>query len=253
MDQAGRTVVLPSSPARIVSLVPSATQTLMALGAVGRLAGRTDYDTASAVVGLPSVGGGLHPSGEVLLSLEPDLVVRFAGETDPETPARLDGLGIPHLAVRPDRIDDVREMIRLLGRVVGREGRAREILARQDAVLDSLRARTDGLAPVPVAFLVGGDPPWVAGAGTYIHELMALAGGENVFADLDRRYGGVGPEALLARSPEVILVVEGTALDDRLVGDADVRELPPLVRLPGPRLDDAARAVALALRPELRW
>src|SRR5690606_182581 len=138
VDASGRTVTLPRAASRIVSLVPSATLTLHALGAADRLVGRTDYDTESWAADLPSVGGGLDPDLETIVALRPDLVVRFAGEQDPRTPARLDDLGIPHVAVRPDRVDDVYRTVEILGRgrpiVLRSEEHASELQSRENLV-----------------------------------------------------------------------------------------------------------------------
>ncbi|MGD2067106.1 MAG: helical backbone metal receptor [Gemmatimonadota bacterium] len=249
-DAEGRTVVLDGRPDRVLSLVPSATATLVALGARDRLVGRTDFDTASVLAGLPSVGGGLRPSLEAVVSRRPDLVIRFAGESDRTTPARLDEAGIPHLAVRPESLHDVRVMIVTLGRLVGKEAAADSILAVHRRTLDSIRARTAGLPPVRAAFALGGTPPYVAGATTFVGELIEAAGGTNVFADLDRPWAGVSPEVLVDRAPRVLLVLEGADLDPRIVRGSDVREVPAFVQLPGPHLDRAALAIARALRPD---
>lgn len=250
VDHAGSTVVLDELPARIVSLVPSATETILALGAGDRLVARTDFDTAAAVADLPSVGGGLHPSREVLLSLEPDLVVRFAGPTDPETTSRLDDAGIPHVAVRPERIDDVRDMIALLGTVTGAVEAADSILLEQTRALDRIAARL-GNAPRPaVAFLVGSSPPWAAGGASFLGDLVERAGGRNVFSDLGRAYASVSPEAIRQRDPDVILVVRGTEVDPRLRAASRVAEVPSVVQRPGPRLHEAVLALGRVLHPE---
>ncbi|MGW8265204.1 MAG: ABC transporter substrate-binding protein, partial [Longimicrobiales bacterium] len=78
-DVSGKTLALGEPPRRIVSLVPSASEILLSLGAFDRIVGRTDFDTAAVFRSLPSVGGGLHPNMEAILALEPDLVIRFAG------------------------------------------------------------------------------------------------------------------------------------------------------------------------------
>lgn len=250
VDHLGRTVVLEDIPGRIVSLVPSATETLVALGRADRLVARTDFDTAAAVAHLPSVGGGLHPSREVLLSLDPDLVVRFAGPTDPETASRLDDAEIPHLAVRPERIVDIRDMIALLGTVTGAEEAADSILAEQTRTLDRIAERI-GDAPRPeVAFLVGSSPPWAAGGTSFLGELVERAGGRNVFTDLGRPYASVSLEAIRREAPDVILVVGGTEVDPRLHETSRVARLPALVQRPGPRLQEAALAVARVLHPQ---
>jgi len=250
VDHAGHTLELDRPPERIVSLVPSATETLVALGRRDRLVARTDFDTATALADLPSVGGGLHPSREVLLSLDPDLVLRFAGPTDPETASRLDAAGIPHLAVRPERIADVRDMIALLGTVTGAGEAADSILAEQTRTLDRIAERI-GNGPSPeVAFLVGSSPPWAAGGASFLGDLVERAGGRNVFADLDRPYASVSPESIRKRAPDVLLVVRGTEVDARLREVSRVAEVSPVVQRPGPRLHEAVLAIARALHPE---
>ena len=132
MDDAGSEIELSAPSLRILSLVPSATEILLALGQEARLVGRTDYDTEDPVAHLPSVRGGLRPSIERIVALDPDLVIRFRAESDPATPRRLDANGIAHATIRPDRIEDIGRIIRLLGTMVGEEARA-----------DSLRRATE--------------------------------------------------------------------------------------------------------------
>lgn len=248
-DASGRTVTLREPARRIVSLVPSATRTLVELGAVDRLVGRTRYDTAPPrVAALPSVGGGLRPSLEALVELRPDLVIRFAAEADLRTPRRLDELGIAHFAVEPETIDDVRRTVRRLGVLVGRTGAADSLVRRLDAGLRRVRDAVDTLPRIPAAYVLGGEPPRVAGPGTFIDELLGVAGARNVFGDAPAGYPQVSPEAFLARSPRVIVVPDGASAPD--VPGARLERVPgSLVEDPGPGLHRAARALARALHP----
>lgn len=232
---------------RVVSLVPSATETILALGAGDALVARTDFDTASALQRLPSVGGGLHPSREALLSLRPDLVVTFEAASDPETPAFLDRIGVAHLSVRPESVAEVREMIRALGDALGRRASADSLDRALGAELQRVRDRVAGHPPVRAAYLLGGTPPWVAGPGSLPADLIRLAGGVNVFDDVGRRYAPVDPETLVGRDIDVLLAGPGTRLDPRLREGLLVRRVSPAVELPGPRLAEAARSVAEAL------
>lgn len=240
------------APRRIVSLVPSVTRMIVELGAGHRLVGRTDYDTAPPLDTLPSVGGGLNPSLERLVSLRPDLVVRFQSDTDVETPARLDEIGIAHLAVRADTIADVRSVVRRLGRLLDETARADSLIGVLDRELERVREATVGRTPVRAAFVLGGTPPWVAGPHTFVDELITLAGGVNAFADLERPYAGVSPEVFRARDIDVILLGPGTDLPDALVGDTRVARLTAEIELPGLDLYRAAWAVAAALHEDLR-
>ena len=248
-DASGRTVVFPEFPTRIVSLIPSASLTLEALGAGNLLVGRTDYDTTASLAHLPSVGAGLHPSLESLVFLEPDLVIRFAGATDSSTPARLDGMGIPHIGIRPDGIADVRMIIRMLGQVTGRDESADSILADLDEGLADIRRRIEGRPPVRVAYVLGGTPPWVVGAETYIGELLELAGGTNVFEDLGALYGPVSLEEFLVREIDLVLTPEGGEIT-LPTSELILRRVSPDLEIPGPHLARSARELAAILHPE---
>jgi iron complex transport system substrate-binding protein len=198
---------------------------------------------------VPSVGGGLEPNLEVLLSLEPDMVIRFEGPTDRRTPEELDRLNIPHFAVRPDGIADARRIITELGDMIGRRRGADSLVAAIDGALESVQATASAFPPVRVAFVMGGSPPMVAGPGTFIHELIRIAGGVNVFADLSDLYASVSPEELISRRADVLLVLPGTELDARLTRGVRVARVGEGVNIPGPNLGDAAFQVARALHP----
>jgi len=249
VDAAGQTLTLDRPPDRIISLVPSASLVLLALDAGTRLVGRTDFDTAQALAYLPSVGGGLNPNLEAVLALNPDLVIRFAGESDPTTPERLEDLDIPHLAVRPDGLDDIRRTIHQLGMVTGQLRVADSILSAMDLQLDSLRSRLADRPRVRVAYLLGGSPPWVAGPGSYLHQLLELAGARNVFSDLKSLYGPVNTEVFLVREMDLILVPQGS---DFGIPETSVpiRRASPALEIPGPDLARQAWALAKIIHPE---
>jgi len=247
-DATGSSLIFQEAPARILSLVPSATRTLQAVGAQGFLVGRTEYDTDSSLAHLPSVGGGLDPSLETLVALEPDLVIRFAGESDSSTPNRLDDMGIRHMAVRLDRLADVRTLVGDLGSITGMPGPAGMLVAEMDTILADIQARVRELPRVRVAYILGGTPPWVAGPDTFIHELLAIAGGENVFSDLEALYGPVSLEEFLVRDIDLLLAPEGAEVLIPATTAPLVR-VPPTLELPGPDLAEAARNLAEILHP----
>lgn len=247
-DAAGTRHTFEEAPRRIVSLVPSATEALLAMAEADNLVGRTDYDRMPEIEGLPSVGGGLQPNLEILVSLDLDLVIRFAGESDLATAERLTDLAIPHFAVQPDGIEDVLTIIRDLGLIIGKEDAAAELLGEIGNALEGVSRRVAGLPEPRVAYLLGGDPPWVAGSGTYIDELISAAGGDNVFDDLGPLYASVSVEALLDRGLDLILVSEGLTPPTAL-GHLPSAELPPSVEIPGPRLGQAATDIARLLHP----
>jgi len=244
VDATGRELSLSGPASRIISLVPSATQTLRALGADTLLVGRTDFDTQDWLAHLPSVGGGLEPKLEEILSLRPDLVILFAGEQDARTPGRLDDLGIPHIAIRPDGIADVYASAILLGAVTGRAQAASDLVDEIQAGLEELRLAVAPLPRLRVLYVLGGSPPWVAGPGTFIDEILALVGGDNVFADLNTLYGSVSPEEIRARRIDVVLVSDVSQFDPSLSPAARIAEVGSALEIPGPGVVDAAWRVA---------
>lgn len=251
VDQNGDTLRLPARPRRIVALVPAINEILLDLGARDRVVGRTRYDSAPELMELPSVGDGLGPDLEALIALAPDLVIRFGGPTDTDTPAQLDRLGIRHLAVRPDRIQDIRTLHVLLGDLTDTEARAAELVAGLDASLDSVADAVRGLVPKRVSYLLGARPPWAAGPETYIGELVELAGGDLRPDNLPPLYTQISPEALIAAQLDVILVSGEDSLDPRLAEGRRVESVPQWVEIPGPDLRRAAWFIARVLHPEL--
>lgn len=229
---------------RIISLVPSATTTIRAIGAADLLVGRTDFDTDAWVRDRPSVGGGLDPNLEAIVALSPDLVIRFAGGQDPRTAARLDELGIEHLAVRPDVVDDIYEMTRLIGQATGRAAAADSLVASLRAGLAELAHAVADWPRLRVAYVLGGSPPWVTGPGTYIDEVITLAGADNAFGDLEPLYSAVSPEEFRTRDIDVVLVAVRGNFDESLTPGARIEEIGGALDLPGPGLVDAARNLA---------
>jgi iron complex transport system substrate-binding protein len=249
-DASGRVVRFDRPPTRVLSLVPAVTQMLVELGAGDALVGRTNYDTLAVVRALPSVGGGLQPDLERLLTLRPELVIRFEGAQDPVTGAALDERSIPHLAVRPDRIEDVRTIVRQMGQVMGLIAAADALVADLDRQLEDVRTRVAGAERTRVAYVLGGTPPWVAGPETFIADLLYVAGGENVFADLDRLYGSVSLEELVTRDVNLFIVRRGTVVNPRLRDRAPVVEVSQDVESPGTALGRSALELAQVLHPD---
>jgi iron complex transport system substrate-binding protein len=253
VDAAGDTLRLEASPERIVALVPSVTRVIEELGEAARLVGRTRYDTATAFADLPSVGAGMGPDYEALVALGADLVVYFVGASDPETPAQLERLGLRRFGVRPDDLDDVVELYGIFGAMLGRSDRGRRLAASLRATLDSVRVATAavGGAPLGVTYLLDGDPPWAAGRATYIGQLVELAGGSLLPADLPPLYAQISPEGLIRADIDVILLSGDSNIDPRLVEGRRLERIPDWVEVPGPEVRAAAWVIAEALHPGL--
>jgi len=206
-DQAGRPVTLPAPPRRIVSLVPSVSEILFAVGAEDRLAGVTDFcDWPPAARAKPSVGGMLSPSLEVLVRLEPDLVVATSDGNREETVTQIERLGIPVYLVRPSRVAEALDVITRLGALTSRAEAAREVVERLTARIDKVRAAVAPRGRPRVLYVLWPEPLIVPGRGALVSELIALAGGASVTADAPVPYPRYTLEAAVASAPEIIVL-----------------------------------------------
>lgn len=265
-DDAGQKVRLNRPAQRIVALIPSATETLIALGAKEQIVGRTRYDVAPEVRHLPSVGGGLDPSLEVLISLRPDLVIVWEGERSRGLRPRLEEAGIGVFALAADDTSDVFRSIDQLGRLAGHSAAADTLAADIRRDLAEVRASVQGRPSPSVFFVVSQDPPMTAGPNTFIGQLIGLAGGRLLFPDVSQDWPAVSMEEIVRRQPEVIILPQGetpTQSVEALAKRSGWRELRAvregrvamldanLVNRPGANLGRAARALRDALHPEL--
>jgi iron complex transport system substrate-binding protein len=209
VDDAGERVRLGAPPGRIVSLNPTTTELLFALGAGPRLVGRSsacDYPAGAAAV--PSLGGGFPPAVEAVLGARPDLVVLYHSAGNAAAAARLRELGIPVLRLRTDRLRDVARAARVLGEAIGSPAAGDSIADRLEAELAVERAaRRDAAKLLPTLLLAWDQPVIALGAGSFVSELVELAGGRNVFADIAAASAPVSLEAIAERAPAVVLLV----------------------------------------------
>jgi ABC-type Fe3+-hydroxamate transport system substrate-binding protein len=211
VDHAGHPVEIDVPATRIVSLSPSLTELLFAIGAGDRMVGRTRWGTLPhAAEDVPSVGDGLSPNLETILAREPDVVVLYHTPTNAATVDRLRAMGVATLSVRMDRLEDVPEAARFLAEALGDLPAADTLADRFDARFDSLRRRANRPASgSSVAILAWDAPPVVIGGGSYLSQLLELTGARNVFADLDAPSATVSLESIALRDPDVLLFAGG--------------------------------------------
>jgi iron complex transport system substrate-binding protein len=210
VDDAGDTTRLATPARRVVSLNPATTELIFALGAGHQLVGRTDEcDYPDAAGHVPSVGGWLPPNVEAVAARAPDLVLLYGGPTNAIAAARLRGLGIPVLALRTDHLADVSRLARLLGPVLGVAGAADSLGSWYDAALDSLRHGVSPDSGSSVVLVAWDQPLTVLGAGSFVSELIELAGARNVFRDFPTPSIPVSLETLVSRAPSALVTVGG--------------------------------------------
>ena len=264
-------------PRRIVSLAPSLTETLFALGLGDRVVGVTRFCAHPPEAReLPQVGGYLDPNYEALVALEPDLVVLIPSSA--ETGRRLESLGIPVLRVDQHDVAGVLQSITVLAAACGVSGRGTELRASIEERLASVAELVAGVPRPRTVVVVGHDVGggvvrrvWAAGPDTFYDDVLAVAGGVNAVAGGISRYPELSREGLAALDPDVVLDViagveeRGIDLDEiragwrelvelRVVREARVSILEgDVMVVPGPRLPEMVERIARALHPEIQW
>lgn len=256
VDDGGREVRLAKPATRVVSLLPHATDLIVALDATDRLVGRTRYDTATSIRHIPSVGGGLDPSIEYIVSLRPDLVLCWPDQGSQNLAARLVELGLPVYTGRSGRMADVRPTLQRLGRLLGREAAADSLAATIERDVEAVRASVAGRPAPDVLFVMSWEPLMAAGGTTFIHDMLTAAGGRNVFGDVRAPAPMVSLEEVVRRQPDAIVFSRegGEPTDLRsLPGWRDLQAVREgrvlavdanLVSRPGPQMGTAVRTLA---------
>jgi len=207
VDDWGRTVRLAGPAHRIVSLAPASTELVFALGLGGRLVGRTTWcDYPPAARDVPDVGNGIAPSVEAVAARRPDLVLLYASEADRAALGSLTRIGIPVAVLRLDRARDLARDARLVATLAG-EPAAGDSLADAFAAALAAATRPAPARPVRVYVDVQSDPPITVGRGSYLTEIIAAAGGRNIFDDIGGGSGPVSLEAVAQRDPDVVVVL----------------------------------------------
>ena len=268
VDDLDRKTTLNRPPRRIVSLAPSATEILFALGAGDRVIGVTEYCTypPEAATRTKVAGYTVTISQEALVGLRPDLVVTM-GMSFESIIDQLDRFEIPLVALDPQTLDDVYANIGLIGRITGEIEQAELLASRMRKRVQQVQAVAEQIHDgerVRVFYFLWEQPLLTAAPGSLIDEMITLAGGENVVGKLPQRYPSVSEEVVLRADPDVILMPSG---EDQQQRKARLLERPgweslqavksgriyfvqeDLVSRPGPRLVDGLVEMARALYP----
>lgn len=212
IDDFGDTIVTTAPPPRrIVSLNPTTTELLYAIGAGERLVGRTTYDVWPVEARtLPDLGPGLRPNVEAVLGAHPDLVVLYAGNDNRDAVRRLRAAGVRTVSFKVDRIRDFERVTHALGAITGDTTAARVTVDSVRATIARVGAATSP-QPRPTAFwFLWESPLLAAGGGSFLNELLDIAGARNVYADLPQPSPVVTLEDLVRRDPDIILASAAT-------------------------------------------
>lgn len=254
-------IAVKSPPRRIISLAPGATEMLYALGLGPCIVGDTTYCNYPKEAQSVAKIGDVTTNIEKVLSLRPDLIV--ATDANKEAAAHLTRLHQPVFVIAPTSFDATEQSIILLGNVTGAEAKAKAIVAQMEhkkRFAKSLAARDHGRRP-RVLVVVGLSPLWTAGSGTFINDVIRIAGGVNIASSISQ-YAPYSKEAVIAHPPDIIMADHADAAamgrDPLFRTLAAVRNHrffsvnSDIIDRPGPRLADALAQVARALHQEAR-
>ncbi|MGB9791962.1 MAG: ABC transporter substrate-binding protein [Thermacetogeniaceae bacterium] len=266
-DDSGAEVSIKGVPKRIVSLTPSNTEILFALGLGDRVVGVTTYCNYPPEAKKKPKIGDLQTNVEKVVSLNPDLVVA-KWTMNKDAVVKLRKLNIPVLCVEPESIAGVYHAIELIAKATGTMEKGEKLIAEMKSEIQKVQEKVAAIPQskrLKVFIEIGDDPLYTAGSDTFVHELVSLAGGVNIAADI-KGYQMYNSETVVEKNPDVILAADSYYVDvqksiqkrpgwtsieavrkGRVITDID----PDLLSRPGPRSAEAVKAIAAALYPEL--
>jgi ABC-type Fe3+-hydroxamate transport system substrate-binding protein len=205
-DDFGDSVRIGAAPTRIVSLNPATTEILFTLGAGSRLIGRTKYDLYPDSARLiPELGDGIRPNVEVVLGTHPDLVLLYASQDNRPAAERFRAAGVNTLSIKVDHIADFRRTVSLLGAILHDSVRARTVIDSVQSTLDRVAAATKGSSRPTVFWHIWDAPLITIGSGSFMNELVDIAGARNVYADIAGPSAEISLEDVAHRNPDFIL------------------------------------------------
>jgi iron complex transport system substrate-binding protein len=265
VDDYGRTVTIDGIPQRIVSVAPTPTEILFAVGAGDQIVGVDDYsDYPAATANLTKVGS-YTLNTEAILALQPDLIV--ASDLVPTSQLdQLGGQGIPYVILADRTLDDVFKTIRLAGQITGHADEANQVATSLSERVDAIRAKTLAQGVSSPRVYVEYYPMWTYGPGSFGDDLIAIAGGTNIAHEANSEYPEVTNEFIIAQNPEVIVYTTGvmsTTTTDSIVsrpGWENVSAVETnhiysiddnLLSRYGPRIVDGLEQLAAIIHPEL--
>ena len=262
-------------PRRVISLIPATTEMIFAMGAGSRLIAVSSFDQyPPEATKLPRVGALLDPDTERILSLRPDLVILYGTQT--ELKRSLDRATIPYYSYEHRAMPDIMATVRAVGARIGFAAQANVLAKSMEASLAAIQAKVAGQRRPRTMLVFERDRTtlqnlYASGGYGFLADLLDVAGGENVFADVKQQSVQASTEMILARRPEVIVEMRYGDSAKNLDPARDLRVWDSLSSLPavkakrvvilvgdqfvvpGPRIVDAARELGRALHPEARW
>ena len=264
-DQFGNKVTIEKEPKRIVSLAPSHTEILFALGLGEKIAGVTDFcNYPKEALSKEKVGSYQNINLEKIISLEPDLVIQY-GQGNEETNNKMREAKIALVSYEPENVSQIEDTIVDIGKITNTEEKAKEIVSSMEKRKDAVVEKVKNAKKISTFYEIWYDPLMAAGPGSFMDELINLAGGKNIAGDAAEGYPQFDLEQLVERNPDVYLVSKDskektTDSIRKRPGYEDINAVkndriylldPDIVSRPGPRIIDALELIAKSIHPEL--
>jgi iron complex transport system substrate-binding protein len=271
-DVAGRTITIAAPPKRIISLAPSTTEILFAIGLAPKIVATDDFsDYPAEAKNLPKIGGlNAAYNFEQIVALKPDLIFA-AGITPPEAIKTLEDLKLPVVVVGAEKttFDSIFNDIGVVGRATGQAEQATQVTSAMNDQLAALKAKLAAAQEKPLVYweLDATDPakPFSVGPGNFVGDMIALAGGTNVFEKAESPFPQVSAEQVVAANPDVIILSDaayGATVESvlkrpgwQVINAVKQQRVAPiddnLVSRPGPRIVAGLEATARIIHPEL--
>ncbi len=262
VDDLGRLVAISGTPERIVSLAPSNTEILFALGLGDRVVAVTMYcDYPPEALDKEKVGDYYGPDIERIIALQPDLILATDFHRFDLIPA-LEEQGFTVFAVAPQILEDVLESIQKIGEITGKEVEASELVSGMRSKVAEVKEQTEDLEQKPsVLYMTWHDPMWTVGRNTWIDDMIDIAGGVNIFSQYFESGAMVEIEWVVFLNPEIIITSEWSydwALNATELGNTNASQTgriytldDDLVQRPGPRLVEGLEWLAHLIHPEI--
>jgi len=265
VDDLDRKIYLAKAPIRIVSLAPSVTEILFAIGVSERIVGVTQFcDYPPEAQAKPKVGAS-QPNIESLLALNPDLVIAPRAFIRPDVLDKLDQLKITVYILEAKTIEDILSHIQTLGRMLDRPAAADDLATSMRRRITDVKTRTQALTRPRLLYVLNSDPLVTVGPGSFIHQLIELAGGSNVGTAMQTPYPRLSLEEAIRQDPEIIVFPVGTTEGIPETEQQRWRRWPTmsavkqgrfyrissvLLDRPGPRIVEGLEALARSIHPE---
>jgi len=265
VDDLGRKLFLAKAPTRVVSLAPSITEILYAIGLTDEIVGVTEFcDYPPEAKQKPKIGY-VQPNIEAIVTLEPDLVLAPRAFLRADLLAKLEQLKVPTFVVDPESFEEIPSRIQTVGRILNRSLAADGVAMVMRQRIAAIRSKMEAVARVRVLYVLNSQPLITVGPGSYLDQVINVAGGSNIASQTTVPYPHLNMEAVLKENPEIIIFpigkAEGIPLSEqqqwlRWTSLSAVKQgrlhriSADVLNRPGPRIVEGLEALARIIHPE---